>query len=113
MTVLPALRDSRHYKLSQKVLVKCEVEALKRHYSFKYDSKFPYHIIVIWLKMRFSVFCDGFSKRIDIARLTVKGNPDMRTKEVGFMTVEGAFNWLDKTVTRLLKRSFSKCLGKE
>lgn len=104
MTILPSLKDSRHWKLSQKVLLKCEVEALKRHYSFKYDSRLPYQVIVIWRYIRYSIFCDGFSKRMDIVRLTVKGKPDMRTRGISFTTVAGAFNWLDKKVTEELRR---------
>jgi len=94
-------QNTRHYKLAMKVLKEdCYKESRWRGYTVVEDD-YPYHIIVKWRKISFSVWCGGFTKNIEIMRITENGKPDDRFKERSYASAVAAFNWLDRYFRKL------------
>jgi hypothetical protein len=99
--IAPLGKDSRHYKLAQKVLKRLGTLLIQRGFPVVLHDNWPYHIGVEVNHVKHSLFCGGFDKRIDIQRLRSKSGPkgyepDQRFKEVSFMTPEGAANYMQK-----------------
>lgn len=87
---------SRHLKLAREVLIKTNRLLLKNNFVvLKSDTN--YHIVTIVDSVGlFSLYCGGFTKRIDMQKLRCDGNVDKTYEELGFLTPEGAVNKLLK-----------------
>lgn len=86
-------RLSRHSKLSANVLSQLTFELDKHPIPYQLDYTYPFHLKVIINGQRLSLHCGGFSKRLELATVDIKGEANVNT-EVGFMTPRGAVNYI-------------------
>jgi hypothetical protein len=85
----------RHYWLSISVLAQLRHDFLDNRISFLEDPTWGSHVIALLDNgVRYSCFCSGFDKYIDVVKLTPKGTPDNRTGERRFATSMGVIHFL-------------------
>jgi hypothetical protein len=87
----------RHYWLSVSVLAQLRHDLLDNYMSFIEDDSWSPHMIAhLDNGVKYSCYCSGFDKYIDVKKLTPKGKPDYRTKERRFATTLGVVHFLEK-----------------
>jgi len=98
---------SRHYKLAISILK--DVEIYARYYGFTVRrSDYPFQVILDFELQRgmvWSVHCSGFTKRIDLQKLTKRGHPDFRFTERGFMSAKALVNFLNRRKSKDIRRA--------
>lgn len=93
---------SRHGKLASRVLTQLGRSLKKLNIKYKDDLSWPYHIIVPYGPKFLSLHCGGFTKRIEIQRLTTYGIPARNSKEVAYMTPKGATNYVKRILDKVV-----------
>jgi len=84
---------SSHEKDSASILSRVSRQLEKNHIEHVLDLDWPFHLVTNVGK-KVSIFCGGFARLIEVHPLTLKGGPDKRYEERGFLTPQGAVNYI-------------------
>lgn len=85
---------SRHERASANILSRVSKELDKYPLPYKLDYNWPFHLIVYVNNRTLSVYSGGFNNLIEICPLTKDGNPYANRYEKGYLTPEGAVNYI-------------------
>lgn len=97
------MKDSRHGRLATKVLDEVAEELREQDLPVFYDETFPFHVMTADLGPYVSLWCGGFTKRIDIMPLCRDGTPDLRYKDKSYLTPKGAVNYVNRFLEKKSK----------